>query len=325
MNSRIHSLVIATLFGLAPLAAHAQQSSSYPTRLIKVIAPTPPGSPPDVIARIIGEKLWGIFGQTVVVENRPGASSTIGLNAVAKAPPDGYTLGILTLPAIASPALIAKMPYDTERDLTPVSLMVWEYHLLVVPAGAPARSVADLVAATKAKPGIFKFSSGGNGTPAHLAGELFKREAGVEIVHIPYKGATAGATALLTGDVDMMIGAIPALSAYNSSGKVRALATSALRRIPAYPEVPTLVELGYSGIGNLGWLGVVAPTGTPRAVIARLHAEIEKVLALSEVKERLESFGWEPAKVGPEEFGVHIRSELQRWRKVIRDAGIKPD
>jgi tripartite-type tricarboxylate transporter receptor subunit TctC len=325
VKGRILSLVLAMLVGLAPLAAHAQQSSSYPTRLIKIIANTPPGSPPDLLSRVVGEKLRSVFGQAVVVENRPGASGTIGLRAVAKSPPDGYTLGTLTLPAIASPSLIAKMPYDTEKDLAPVGLMVWEYHLLAVPGGSPAKSVADLVAAAKAKPGVLKFASGGNGTPAHLAGELFKREAGVDIVHIPYKGAPAGAVALLTGEVDMMIGAIPALSPHNRSGKVRALATSALRRIPAYPELPTLVELGYSGIGNLGWLGLVAPTGTPRAVIARLHVEIEKALALSEVKERLESFGWEPAKLGPEEFGVHIRSELQRWGKVIRDAGIKPD
>lgn len=325
MNVRILGWVIAALFSLAPFAAHAQQSSSYPTRLIKIIAPTPPGSPPDLIARIIGEKLGGIFGQTVVVENRPGASSTIGLNAVAKSPPDGYTLGILSLPSIASPALIAKMPYDTEKDLAPVSLMVWEYHLLVVPAGSPARSVADLVAAAKAKPGVLKFSSGGNGTPAHLAGELFKREAGVDMVHIPYKGAPAGAIAMLTGDVDMMIGAIGALSVHITSGKLRPLATSALQRLPSYPEVPTLVESGYSRIGNLGWLGVVAPTGTPKAVIARLHVEIGKAIANLELKERLASQGMEPTSMGPEEFGVNIRSELQRWTKVVHDAGIKAD
>ena len=325
MNYRIPSLVLATLAGLAPLAAHAQQGSSYPTRLIRIIANTPPGSPPDVLSRVVAEKLRSVFGQAVVVENRPGASGTIGLSAVAKSSPDGYTLGTLTLPAIAGPSLIAKMPYDTEKNLAPVGLMVWEYHLFTVPGGAPARSVADLVAAAKAKPGVLKFSSGGNGTPAHLAGELFKREAGVDIIHIPYKGAPAAAVALLTGEVDMMIGAIPALSVHISSGKLRALGTSAPRRIPAYPELPTLVELGYSGIGNLGWLGIIAPIGTPRAVIARLHIEIEKVLAISEMKERLELVGWEQAKLGPEGFGAHIRSELQRWGKVIRDAGIKPD
>jgi tripartite-type tricarboxylate transporter receptor subunit TctC len=318
-------LVMAALLGLAPLAAHAQQSSSYPTRLIKIIAPTAPGSPPDVIARIVGEKLGGILGQTVVVENRPGASGTIGLNAVAKSPPDGYTLGILSLPIIAAPALIAKMPYDTEKDLAPVSLMVWEYHLLVVPAGLAARSVADLVAAAKARPGSLKFSSGGNGTPAHLAGELFKRESGVDIVHIPYKGAPAGAIAILTGDVDMMIGAIAALSAHIDSGKLRPLATTALQRLPSYPQVPTLVESGYSRIGNLGWLGVVAPTGTPQAVIARLHVEIGKAVADPELKERLASQGMEPASMGPEDFGARIRSELQRWAKIVRDAGIKAD
>ena len=325
MNIRILSLVIATLFGLAPLAAHTQQSSSYPIRPIKIIAATAPGSPPDLIARVIGERLGSVFGQAVVVENRPGAGNTIGLNAVAKSPPDGYTLGILTLSSIVSPSLIAKMPYDTEKDLAPVGLMAWDYNLFAVPAGSPARSVADFVAMAKAKSGVLKFSSGGNGTPAHVGAELFKREAGVDIVHIPYNGAPAGVAALLTGDVDMMIGAIGALSAQIKSGKLRALATPALRRIPTYPEVPTLVELGYSGIGTLGWQGLVVPTGTPRAAIARLHVEIEKVLAVPELKARLASFGQEPAVMGPEEFGVHIRSELQRWAKVVRDAGIKPD
>lgn len=324
MNVRIVGSVIAALVGLAPLAAHAQQSSTYPVKPIKIIAGSA-GSPPDLIARVISERLGRVFGQPVVVENRPGAGGTIGLNVVAKSPPDGYTLGMLSLPAILSPSLIATMPYDTEKDLAPVSFLNWDYHILVVPAGSSARSVADLVATAKAKPGVLKFSSGGNGTPAHMGAELLKREAGVDIVHIPYKGAAAGATALLTGDVDMMIGATGALSTYIKAGKVRAFAISAQRRIPAYPELPTMVELGYSGIVNLGWAGVVAPTGTPKAVIARLHAEIEKVLAMPEVRERFASFGAEPASMRTEEFGVYIRSELQRWGKVVRDAGIKPN
>lgn len=325
MNNRTLGLVIATLVGFVPLALQAQQGSSYPARPIRIIVPSTSGTPPDLIARVVGENLSSVLRQPVVVENRPGAGGTIGINAVAKSTPGGYTLGIIGMPAIVSASLIEKMPYDTQRDLVPVSFLAWDYNLFAVPAGLPARSVADLVAMAKARPGVLKFSSGGNGTPAHMGMELFKREAGVDMVHIPYKGSPAGVVALLAGDADMMIGSIAALSGHVTSGKLRALATPALRRVPAYPEVPTLAELGYSGLGTLGWQGMVVPTGSPGAIIARLHVEIQKILAAPELKARLASIGQEPASMATEAFGAHIRSELQRWARVVREAGIKRD
>jgi tripartite-type tricarboxylate transporter receptor subunit TctC len=259
----------------------------------------------------------------VVVENRPGAAGTIGLNAVAKAPPDGYTLGILDFAYIVAPSLIAKMPYDTERDLTAVSLIARQSNLLVVPSSFSVKSVAELIAAAKAKPGFLKFASGGNGTPAHLAGELFKREAGVDIVHIPYKGAPAGATALLAGDVDMMFGANVVVSPHITSGKLRALATVAPRRIPTFPDVPTLAELGYVAVSP--WGGVVAPTGTPKEVVTRLRLAIQKIGTMEEIQQRFAAIGMQSADAGPEEFAAFIQTELQRWNKLMRDAGIKPD
>jgi len=277
------------------------------------------------LARLLGDKLASNLGQPVVVENRPGGIGMIGLNAVAKAPPDGYTLGILTLPNIVGPSLIARMPFDIERDLAPVTLFARDANLLVVPSSASARSVAELITLAKAKPGSVKFASGGNSTPAHLAGELFKREVGVDIVHIPYTSAVSGATAMLTGDVDMMFGATVAVSPHVRSGKLRALATTAPRRIPAYPDVPTLVELGYANVAFSGWFGVVAPTGTPKEVVERLHLETQKFGALHETKQRLEAIGLESTDAGPEEFAAYIRSELRRWSKVVRDAGIKAD
>ena len=206
-----------------------------------------------------------------------------------------------------------------------MSLIAWGYNILAVPVSTPAKSLKDLIALAKAKPGGLKFSSGGNGAPGHLAGELLKREAKIELVHIPYKGAPAGAIALLTGDVDMMIGAIGVLAPHIKSGKVRALATSAPQRITAYPELPTFVELGYPTVQIRDWHGIVVPAASPRNVIERLHVEIAKAVMLSETKQRLEPLGLEPAAMGSAEFAAHIRDELQRWSKLVRDAGIKAD
>lgn len=325
MTHRTITLMTAATFALAPLAGNAQGTALYPNKPIKLIVPTTPGSPPDLVARVIGEKLTPMLGQPVLVENRPGTGGIIGLEAVSRSAPDGYMLGVISMPYVVTPSLVGQMPYDIERDLAPVSLVVWAYAILAVPATSTARSVADLVALAKAQPGALKFSSGGNGTPPHLAGELFKRAAGVNIIHIPYKGAPAGVSGLLAGDVDMMIGATGALSPHLKSGKLRALATAAPHRIAAYPELPTLVELGYSGVEIRDWQGIVAPAGTPGELIARLHAEIAKAAAMPDVKQRFERFGMEAAGAGPEEFRAEIRSELRRWAKVVHDAGIKPD
>ena len=209
---------------------------------------------------------------------------------MAKAPPDGYTLGILSMPFVIAPSLVAQIPYDLERDFAPIGLVVWHYSILVVPAGSPAKSVPELVALAKAKPGALKFSSGGNGTPPHLAGELFNRAAGLEIAHIPYKGAPASVAALLSGDVDMMIAATGAASVHVKSGKLRALATSSPQRIAAYPALPTFLELGY-GVEIRDWHGIVAPAGTPKDLIGRLHEEIAKVTATPETRQRFEALG----------------------------------
>jgi len=311
---------------LAPItAAQATEISAYPTRPIRIIVPTTAGGPPDITARLIAEKIAAPLGRPVIVENRPGASFTLGLSAVAKATPDGYTLGLIPMPATVSPSLIAKLPYDTEKDLAAVSLVAWSYNILAVPIGSPAKSLSDLIAAAKAKPGALKFSSGGNGTPAHLAGELFKREAKVDLIHIPYKGAAAGAIAVLAGDVDMMIGATGVLTAHVKSGKLRGLATPASQRLAAYPELPTFIELGYPRVQIREWHGVVVPTGSPRGVIERLYVEIAKAVALPDTKQRFEPLGLEPAEMPPAVFAAHIRDELRKWAQLVRESGIKAD
>jgi tripartite-type tricarboxylate transporter receptor subunit TctC len=318
------SAVAVSLLLFAGLWSTAALPQAYPSKPIKLFVSTGPGAPPDVMARLLGDKLAGILGQQILVENRPGASGTIGMSAVAKAPADGYTLGIFSMGYTTAPSMVAQMPYDTERDLAPVTMLARDSNLLVVPSGSAPKSVAELVAAAKARPGFLKFASGGNSTPAHLAGELFKREAGIDIIHIPYKTPPAGAAAVLSGEVDMMFGATVAVTPHIKSGKLRVLAASTPKRLPAFADVPTLAELGYPNVVISNWSGIVAPAGTPKEVIERLHVEIHRVLAMPETRQRLEALGVEHSPARPEEFGALIRSELQRWNKLVRDAGIKP-
>ena len=324
MYRRNLSLMVAATLALAPLIAQAQGPAAYPTKPIRIIVAGPPGIPPDVVARILGERLAAPLGQPVVIENRPGTSGIVGLDSLAKSAPDAYTLGIISMPVTVTPSLVARTPYDMERDFAPVGLVAWAYPILAVSVAKPMKSVADLVAAAKAKPGALNFASGGNGTPPHLAGELFKRVAGVDIIHVPYNGAVAGVAAVLSGDADMMIGATGAMSPHVKAGKLRALATSSPRRIAAFPDLPTFVELGYD-VEVRDWLGFLAPAGTRRDLVERLHSEMAKAIATSETRQRLEALGVEVADMGPEDFRTHIRSELQKWAKVVRDAGIKPD
>ena len=323
MNRRLLLIAIAGFAALPP-SAGAQDTALYPVKSIRVIVPSTPGSPPDVVGRIIGEKLTAALGKPLVFDNRPGATGIIGLEALARSAADGYTLGVMAMPFVINANLMAKMPYDTEKDLAPVALVNWHYSLLVVPAASPLRSVAEIVTAAKARPGALRYS-GGNGTPPHIAGELFKQVAGVDIQRVPYKGAPATVLAVLTGDVDMTITSVGALSPHIKSGKLRALAAASPQRIAAYPELPTFVELGYPGVQVRDWLGFVAPAGTPKSVIARLHAEIAKAASMPDVKARLEALGMEPASAGPEQFAAHIRSEMQRWGRFVREAGITAD
>jgi tripartite-type tricarboxylate transporter receptor subunit TctC len=321
---RRRTLVALALLSVA-LSAHATESLHYPVKPVRLIVPTVPGSPPDVVARIVSERLAAALGQAVVTENRPGAAGTIGLGAVAKAAPDGHTLGVMGLAYIGAPSPAGGMPYDIERDLLAVVPMNWHYTLFAVPASSAAGSVAEFVALAKARPGLLKFSSGGNGTPPHLAGELFKRQAGVDLLHIPYKGAPPSVAALIAGEVDMTISSTGALAPHLRSGRLRALATAAPQRIGAFPELPTLAELGYPDVVMADWQGIVAPAGTPQAVVRRLHAEVSRIMASENVRQRLASIGMEPASASPEEFGAHIRSELRKWATLVREAGIKSD
>jgi len=306
-------------------AAHSEDAAPYPARPIRLISPSTAGSPGDLVARVINDRLAAALGQPVVVDNRPGATGIIGLNTVAKSAADGYTLGVMSMPHVVVPNLVSKMPFDTEADLAAVALVAWSYNVLTVPASSRLNSLADVIAAAKAKPGAVKYSSGGNGTPSHLAGELLRREASVDYTHLPSKAGARAVLAAVSGEVEFVVGPIGPLSSHVKSGRLRALATSSPQRIAAYPELPTFVELGYPGVHMRDWQGFVAPARTPANVIARLHGEIAKITALPEVKQRIESLGLEPAAMGPKEFEVHLRSEFRKWGKLVRDAGIKAD
>jgi tripartite-type tricarboxylate transporter receptor subunit TctC len=305
---------------------HTATPPAWPSKPIRIIAASAPGSPPDVVARIVGERLVAALGPPVVVENRPGAIGTIGLNVVAKATPDGYTFGVISLPNLIAPTLLRNVPFDMVADLAPVIQTNWESHLLVVRASSPWKSVKDIVAQAKSQPDRITFASGGNATPAHLSGEFFKRHSGISIRHVPFKGAPEGVTAVVGGEVDLMFAATPAAGPYIQSGRLRALATPAPRRLPAFSDVPTMVELGYAGVEIRSWQGLVAPRATPKAIIERMASEIAKIGASPDIKERFATLGMEAAaEGGSEAFGVLIRSESVRWSKVARDAGLRAD
>ena len=318
--------VVLRLHAIAHAATPAVAASAWPSKPIRIIVGTTPGSPPDIVARLLGERLVTTLGQPVVVENRPGAIGSIGLNVVAKATPDGYTFGFISLGYLLSPALLPHVPFDMVADLAPVIQTNWESQLLVVRASSQWKSVKDIVAHAKSQPDRMTFASGGNATPAHLTGEFFKRHAAISIRHVPFKGAPAGVTAVVGEQVDLMFAATPVAGPHIQSGRLRALATPAPRRVPAFPDVPTMVELGYAGVEIRGWHGLVAPSATPKAIIARMASEIAKIGASPDIKARFVTLGMEAAaEGGSDAFGTFIRAEFARWSKVVRDAGIRAE
>lgn len=323
---RILGFACALLVAGATQAQSNRASAAYPAHPIHWILPGAPGSPPDVAARILSAGLATELGQPVIVENRPGASGTIGLAAVAKSTPDGYTLGMFSVPAMVAPSIYPALAYDIARDFVPVVQFVQFRFLLAVRSEAPIASVADLVAAAKANPGRLTFASASNGTVPHLAGELLRRRAGIDIRHIPYKSGPFALTALLGGQVDTLFAPPSTLSTHLSSGKLRALATLAPSRLPEYPDVPTMAQAGFPGIEMGDWFGVVAPAGTPKSVIDQMSAAVRKALERSQVRERLTAAGYAPVlDSSPDQFATFVRSELQRWAAFVHETGIRAD
>jgi tripartite-type tricarboxylate transporter receptor subunit TctC len=317
------------LCGLAFFAAafaSAAPAAEYPDKSIRLIVPAAPGGGADFVARIVGTKLTESMGQTVVVDNRAGASGTIAAETTLKAPADGYTLlmGQSTSVVIA-PQLYTKLGYDTLRDLIPVTLVARVPNVLVVHPGVPVGSVKELIALAKARPDLLNFGSAGNGAPSHLAGEMFKTAAGVAMVHVSYKGAGLAVNALLAGEIQVMFAPSVAVLPQVKAGRLRALAVTSASRSSAVPELPTLAESGLAGYDISSWFGLFAPANTPAPVIEKIYRETAKVLQSPDVRERFSREGAEPVASTPAEFSAYVRSEFVKYAKLVKDAGIKAD
>jgi len=302
----------------AVLAAHAQ---AYPAKAIRVIAGFPPGSGADITARVIGAKLNDALGQQVIVDNRPGAGSNIAADLAAKSPPDGYTLFIGTVANTINATLYSKLPFDFAGDFAPIALTTAAPNVLVVHPSLPAKSVKELIALARSRPGQLTFASAGVGTAPHLSAELFRAMAGINMVHIPYKGSPPAVTDLLAGEVALMFSPASTVLNHVKSGRLRALAVTTASRLASLPELPTVAETGMKGYETITWFGFVAPAKTPHAVVARLNAEIVKVLSLPDVRQQFANQGIETYGGTPEHFANYIREEIEKWAKVIKISG----
>jgi tripartite-type tricarboxylate transporter receptor subunit TctC len=317
---------VALLIAAVLLAATARAQQDYPNRPIRLIVPYPPGGPTDLIGRVVSELLSKRLGQQVIVDNRGGAATVIGAEIAARAPADGYTLLLATVTTLAvTPALQNKLPYHPERDFTPISMLAAQPYLLAVTPSLPATSVKQLVAHAKANPGKLSFASAGIGAGAHLAGEMLKHMAAINVVHIPYKGTGPAITDLISGQVAFMFGGISAIYPHSLAGRLRVLAVSSAKRSPALPDVPTVAEGGIPGYGTNSWNSLVAPRATPGHIVERLNAETVAVLNQPEVRERLKVQGIDPDPGTPAQLAVHIKSELARFDKLIKAIGLKAE
>lgn len=299
------------------LPAAAQEA--WPNKTVRLVVPFAPGGSTDVIARMMAQKLTELWGQTVVVDNRAGAGGNLGADIVAKAPADGYTLLFASGSITINPQLYKRMPFDTKKDLVPITNVASGPMLVVVPDDAPLKTVKDLITMAKAKPGTVNFGSAGVGSQVHLAGENFANAAGVDIVHVPYKGEAPAYTDLIAHQTQMMVGNFAAASALLGKGRLRALAVTGKQRSPLLPDVPTVAESGLPGFENTGWFGLLAPAGTPPAILAKVQADSVKVLAATDTKARLYVQGMTPVGNTPAEFAKAMEDESQHWATVVKN------
>ena len=317
----IAALLLNPAFAQSPSASSGQ---AYPSKPIRLIVPFAAGGGNDNVARLVGKRLADTLGQPVVVDNRPGAGGVVGAELAAKAAPDGYTLFLGGVGSHAiNPNLHEKLPYDPLRDFAPVELLASAPLVLVVHPSVPARDIAEFVAYARAHPGRLNFASNGNGSSSQLAAVMFDSMAGVDMVHVPYKGLSPALTDLLSGQVQLMFSSVVAILPHIKAGKLRGLATTGAKRLASLPELPTLAESGLPGYEASSWYGILAPAGTPRDIVMKLNAELSKALEQPEVKGSLLAEGAEPAGGSPEAFAAHIRAEKERLGKLIRDAKIR--
>lgn len=314
-------------FLLTVMAAYfaAVSAQGYPTKPIRMVVAFAPGGAPDIVGRIMGQKLNESLGQPVIVDNRSGATGNIGAEIVAKANPDGYTVFMATLSVAISPAFFRSLPFDPVKSFAPVGMVASVPLILVVHPSLPAKSVQELIELARSRPGAYNYASVGNGSPQHLSAELFKTTAGVDLVHVPYKGGGPATVAVLQGEAHLFFAGMPPALPHVKAGRLRALAVSTVKRSPSAPEVPTVSEAGLPGFEADNWNALLAPQGTPRAVVNRLSQELGKILKLPEIQTRLIQTGAEAAYSTPQELAERIKTETIKWSKVARAAGVKPE
>ena len=318
-------LFFAGVWLIAALPAIAADAQSYPSKPIRIIVPFPPGGISDVMSRVFGQKFTDAWNQPVIVENRAGAGGNIGTEIVAKSPPDGYTLVMGSIGTHAvNVSLFSKLPYDPVRDFAPIALVIEADGLLVLHPSVPVKTVRDLIALARARPGQLVYASAGNGTAAHLAGELFKSMAKIDLVHIPYKGNVPAITDLVGGQSSMLFATLPTVLPLAKAGKLHALAVTGAQRNPAVPDVPTMADT-LPGFEVTNWIALFAPAGTPADIVAKLNAEIMRIMRLPDVQSRLANEGAKFTPNTPNEFAAFVKSEITKWGKVIKDSGARVD
>ena len=307
---------------ITPLTAAAQQ---YPIKAIRFVVPFAPGGGTDIIGRVVAQALNDALGQPVVVDNRGGAGSTLGTEIVAKSPADGYTILFGNISLAFNATLYTKLRYDTIRDLAPISLSAVQPNILVIHPGLPAKNLKEFIELARANPGKYNYASAGTGSGTHLAAELLKLQTKIDIVHVPYKGTGPALTDLLGGQINMMVSTFASALPHVKSGRMRALGVTTVKRSPAAPDVPTLIEGGVAGYDYSTWYGLLAPAGTPKPVIDMLNASNRKVLARDDIKQKLESQGVDPIVNTPAEFSAYMKSETEKWGKVVKATGAKAE
>jgi len=322
MYSRVALLGVVS-FGICFSALG--QADRYPNKPIRIVVPWAAGGGADIITRSIGQKLNERWGQQVVVDNRPGAATIIGTEIVAKAAPDGYTILLGTSPLTINASLYKKLPYDTVRDFSPVMLMASAPHILVASPAFPPNSVKELIEFAKSKPGAISYASGGTGSAAHLAAELFKTAAKIDMVHIPFKGAAPGAVAVMSREADVMFNSLPALFTLVKAGKLKALAVAAPKRSSHLPNTPTVAESGFTGFEASEWYAILTPAGTPQAVNVQLHDEVAKILGTPDMQERLTTSGFERISSSADQLATFLRTEIARWATAVKISGAQAD
>ena len=325
MTTRTLYCLLGALIPPALVPASAAHGQSFPERPVRFIVPYPPGGSTDILARVVAPRMSETWGHPVVIDNRPGATGNIGCDLAAKAPPDGYTIVVTSMSQAIGMTYHRKLPYDLVRDLQAVSLFATQPNVLIATSSLPARSIPDLVALAKAKPGQLAYGSPGNGSSQHLMGEFLKQSTGIDLIHVSYKGTALVLNDVIGGQIALMfsplIQAIPQIK----SGKVRALAVTSAKRAAATPDIPTMIESGVPGYDVVSWYGVHTGAKVPRSPVEKMNREINRVLALREVHDRLSGLGMEPAQLTPDQFNAMVKSEVARWAKILKQAGIKQE